>query len=110
MIVATVVGPDGSFAWGEQGSCKPSIKLVSPSGVERDCSSLLYSEHASTVECVLERGPAITPIGDQSLMFPRVQLCTSAGTMVVVHPEPSQAKFDLALRVEATTPAVGSIA
>ena len=63
----------------------------------------------TTLTCVLVRAEPL-PIDEQPEMFPRLQLCNGDGDMVVSHPAPAFSKFDLALRITATTPSGGSIA
>jgi plastocyanin len=94
---------------GKVGECTPSMALVSPSGVERICERLEVNDDGNVFTCVLVRAEPL-PLDEQPLMFPRLQLCSSSGEVVVAHPAVAINTFDLALRVTATTPATGSIA
>jgi plastocyanin len=88
--------------------CVPKMELVSPiSGTVRACSNLQAT--GTGYECILVRSHAL-PIEEQDQMLPRLQVCASNGQMVIAHPEPAFAVFDLALRVTSTSPSVGSVA
>lgn len=106
-VVVTLANGLGYAANGVDG-CEPVLELVSPlTGTVRACSNLEATTDG--YRCILVRSEAL-PAEEQPTMFPRLQLCAQDGAMVVAHPEPPYAVFDLALRVTSTTPAVGSIA
>ena len=96
------------------GSCKASLRFVSPSGLYRECNALKI--HADRATCIVIRGKSF-PASEQQKMFPRLQLCSSGGQAVVAHPEPNccsaapfQGRIDIALRIASTFPKSGSLA
>lgn len=112
----TVVTISGNFSafYDSVGNCSSSMRFVSPSGLYRECQQLTVGP--SSASCQLVRGKPF-PVNEQQKMFPRLQLCSVDGQEVVAHPEPTccsespyLGRVDIALRIDGTTPAGGSLA
>jgi hypothetical protein len=111
--VVTIVGNFSSFR-AETENCQASMQFVSPSGLFRACQKLVVGQTSAT--CQLVRGKPF-PLNEQRKLFPRLQLCSVSGAEVVAHPEPSccsaapyLGRIDIALRIDSTSPASGSLA
>jgi hypothetical protein len=91
----------------ETEGCTTTMSFVSPSGLVRNCEQLQMN--GTTITCMVLKSEPL-PSVEQPMMFPRLQLCTSTGALVVAHPAPAYSTIDVALRIDSTFPTIGSIA